>query len=122
MTFSAEGLRRFLDTAAFPLVVYAEKDDTPVLNADRKVLAGLIEARAVVGHGSRSKLRRVRMCAAAPRGPRYPGLATPNELRRVPCCGDVAKAFTIADGPYRQWKNNPPPRPAPMQNARNNGN
>jgi hypothetical protein len=122
MTFSAEGLRRFLDSATFPVVVYAEKDNTPVMNADRARLARLIEAGSVFGWGSPSKLKGVKLCEPTRLGiDKGRELATLQQVAGLPCCGDPSKAFTIADGPWRQWKGNPAPRPSPWQNVRNHG-
>lgn len=121
MTFSASGLRRFVSKLAYPVSVLGKDTPTAVLFADRAKLERLIDAGAVWGWGTGSKLRGVRLCDP-PRKALGPQLATPMEVRNLPCCGDVAKAFTIADGPWRQWRNNPPPRPRFNQNTVNHGN
>jgi hypothetical protein len=106
----------------FPVVVFGERSDHIVLRATRPQVENLIHAGCVVGIGHRSRVRALRMTSPVPAEDL--GNASLHNVRRLPCVGDVSKAFTVigkGENTYRQWRMNPHPRPRPDQNRRNNG-
>ena len=61
MTISSQSLVPYLHGMTFPVDVLAPKDDRVMFRMDRAQLRSLIAANGVIGIGSRSKIKRLRV-------------------------------------------------------------
>jgi hypothetical protein len=61
MTISSKNLEPYLHGMTFPVDVLAPTDDRVIFRMDRAQLRGLIAANGVIGIGSRSKVKRLRV-------------------------------------------------------------